>query len=203
MNYAEIERQKQDLAKWLARVDWTVFGTVKFTNGHDIHERKAEADLRKFWNKLDRVYMGANLVDAGHKIERVVFKQYGESGGNLHFHFVANPKANVERFCETARCVWDETSSFTMGYENTVIERARSSENTTRYGLHEFDRLGADTLFLPATHFASPLPSANPIHKLRRLTKRHDQNEQTKEAALMRQALAGRRKRIAALAATH
>lgn len=203
MNYVENEKQKQALTNWLAQAGWTVFGTLKYTSGYDIAERKAEADVCRFWNELDRTYLGRNLVDKGHRIERFVFKQLGSSGSNLHFHFVAKPDANIEQFCETARCVWDETSCFTMGYEHTVIERARSGKNTARYGLHEFEKLGADTLYLPATHFCKQLKSPKPMHKLRRLTKRQAANDKTRETALMRVSLAARRAKIAEQTATH
>jgi hypothetical protein len=90
-----------------------------------------------------------------------------------------------------------------MGYEHTVIEHARSAENTARYGLHEFERLGVDTLYLPAMHFSKQPPAAKPIHKLRRLTKRQAANELTKETALRRAALEARRLKIAERTATH
>ncbi len=203
MNYAKDSRLKQALTHWLTQTEWTVFGTLKYTNGYDMVEAKATADLRKFFSVLDRYYMGRELVDAGHRVERAVFRQLGSSGSNLHFHFVAKPNANIEGFCETARCVWDETSSFTMGYEHTVIERARSAENTARYGLHEFERLGVDTLYLPAMHFSKQPPLTKPIHKLRRLAKRQAANELTKETALMRAALATSKTKIAGQTATH
>lgn len=203
MNYGDKNRQKQALTHWLTQTDWTVFGTLKYTNGYDIAEAKAVADMHRFFGTLDRLYMGRKQIDAGYRIERAVFRQLGSSGSNLHFHFVAKPNANVEGFCETERCVWDETSSFSMGYEHTVIERARSAEDTARYGLHEFDRLGVDTLCLSAMHLAKQPPAPKPIHALRRLTKRQAANERTKEAALMRVALAARRKNIAERTATH
>ncbi|WP_037306887.1 hypothetical protein [Ruegeria halocynthiae] len=203
MNYVENEKQKQALTNWLAQAGWTVFGTLKFTDGYSTSEHKAGQCVRRFFNELDRTYIGRNLADNGHRIERAVFRQLGSSGSNLHFHFVAKPNANIENFCETARCVWDETSSFTMGYEHTIIEKARSAAHTARYGLHEFDKLGADTLYLPATHFSKLPPSPKPIHTFRRLTKRQAANELTKETALMRVAVAARRAKIAGQTATH
>lgn len=203
MNYAELNKQQDVLANWLASKGWQVFGTVKLTNGHDMSDSKAEAIMRKFFNSLDRAYLGHNLVNAGHRIERVVFKQFGCSGSNIHFHFVANPNVNIEQFCEAAKCYWDEASNFTLGYEHTVIEPARSAANTSAYGLHEFWRLGADTLCLEATHISQHQPEIKPIQKLRRLLKIQLKNERTKERALLRVALAERRKKIAAQTATH
>ena len=203
MNYEEIEKQHSALTDWLAATDWAVFGTLKFTDGHSISEHKAEAIVRKFFNNLDRAYLGRNLVDAGHRIERVVFKQLGSSGSNVHYHFVAQPGVNAEQFCNAAKCAWGEASNFTMAYEHTVIEPARSATGASSYGLHEFWKLGADTLCLHATHLSQQHPKTKPIQKLRRLLKIQTKNEHTTESALMRVALAERRKKIAAQTATH
>jgi hypothetical protein len=73
MNSVNKNKQQDALATWLAKTDWQVFGTLKFTDGHSISEHKAEAIVSKFFNSLDRAYLGRNLVDAGHRLERVVF----------------------------------------------------------------------------------------------------------------------------------
>jgi hypothetical protein len=202
MNSVNNNKQQDALATWLAKTDWQVFGTLKFTDGHSISEHKAEAIVRKFFNSLDRAYLGRNLVDAGHRLERVVFKQLGTSGSNVHYHFVAQPGVNAEQFCDVAKRAWDEASSFTMGYELTDIKPARNAAACSNYGLHEFWKLGADTLCLRATHL-SQHPKTKPIQKLRRLLKIQTKNECTTESALMRMALAERRKKIAAQTATH
>ena len=44
---------------------------------------QGERQLRRFFNTLDRVYMGPNLVAAGHRIERAVFIHTGASSSNL------------------------------------------------------------------------------------------------------------------------
>jgi hypothetical protein len=189
MNSVNNNKQQNALATWLAKTDWQVFGTLKFTDGHSISEHKAEAIVRKFFNSLDRAYLGRNLVDAGHRLERVVFKQLGTSGSNVHYHFVAQPGVNAEQFCDVAKRAWDEASSFTMGYELTDIKPARNAAACSNYGLHEFWKLGADTLCLRATHL-SQHPKTKPIQKLRRLLKIQTKNECTTESALMRMALA-------------
>lgn len=203
MNYVDNNKQHDALKTWLAATDWTVFGTLKFTDGHSISEHKAEAIVRKFFNGLDRAYLGRNLVDAGHRIERVVFKQLGSSGSNVHYHFIAQPGVNAEQFCNAAKCAWGEASNFTMAYEHTVIEPVKSAKRTSSYGLHEFWKLGTDTLCLHATHLSQQHPKIKPIQKLRRLLKIQVKNECTTESALMRMALAERRKKIAAKTATH
>ena len=188
MTYAELRRQETALANWLAQTDWLVFGTLKFTDGYNISTEKAQALVRKLFNTLDRLYLGQNHVAAGHRLERVVFEQLGTSGENLHYHFVARPSTDAARFCETARCVWDEAGSFTMGYENTVIEIAKSARKASGYCLHEYTKRGADTLYLPASHMHAAQAPNEPLPKLRRLLKRQDANERTKERALTRAA---------------
>lgn len=205
MNYAEVKKQHGALTDWLAATDWQVFGTLKFKfkDGHSMSDGKADAIMCKFFNSLDRAYLGRNLVDAGHKLERVVFTHLGSSGSNVHYHFVAQPGVNAEQFCNAAKCAWEEASSFTTGYEHTMIERARSAANTSGYGLHEFWKLGNDTLCLQATHLSQCHPKIKPIQKLRRLLKIQENVERTTESARMRVAIAERRKKIAAQAATH
>lgn len=173
------------MAAWLETREFTVFGTLKFTNGHSISEQKAEPILRKFFNKLDKLYLGPNLVAAGHRIERAVFMHTGTSRSNLHYHFMANPAKDIGMFCETARCVWDETSSFTMGYENTLISDVRSLDRTASYCVHEYQTHGADTLHLSTTHQKKAIPTHNPIYAMRRMLKRQQQNELIKEPAWM------------------
>ena len=67
MNYAENKIQKETIAAWLATRNFTVFGTLKFTDGHDMLNEKGEKLLRKFLNTLDRIYLGSNLINAGHR----------------------------------------------------------------------------------------------------------------------------------------
>ena len=196
-------QQKSELARWLEETSWQIFGTLKFTNGQDISEQRAFADLRRFFNQLDKLYMGDKMVEAGHRIERAVFKQFGSSGENLHYHFVARPNANPHQFCVTARCIWEETSRFTMGYENTWISEVQDSNSAVHYCLHEYMALGADTLCLSTTHRSEEHPMPKPIHRLRRLLRRQLRNEQTSETALTRAALNARKKRIAGATATH
>ena len=194
MNYAENKIQKETIAAWLATRNFTVFGTLKFTDGHDMLDEQGEKLLRKFLNKLDRIYLGSNLINAGHRIERVVFKHTGESFNNLHYHFVARPAGDIDFFCETARCVWDEISTFTMGLENTIIDQIRNQDDVANYCLHEYWVHGADTLVLPTIHKSTPTPNINPIHQQCRLEKRISQNELTKQRASERAIISHARK---------
>jgi hypothetical protein len=181
MNFAECKKQQQDMAAWLVGKKFTVFGTLKFTFGHNVTDRHGEKLLRKFFNKLDIIYLGSNLVDSGCRIERAVFMQTGTSGSNLHYHFLAKPIGDINFFCETARCVWAETSDFTMSFKHTVVDEVRNLEACGMYCGHEFWVHGADTIVLAVTHNSGPTLTSNPIYAQRRLDKRHENNEMTKK----------------------
>lgn len=118
---------------------------------------------------------------AGHRIKRAAFMHTGISRSNLHYHFLARPPGDTDLFCETARCVWDETSSFTMNYKDTFIDQVRNLDKAASYCTHEYQTHGADTLVLAATHAALPALKVDPIHMKRRLTKRSAQNIRTKQ----------------------
>jgi len=51
------EQQKQ-LTDWLVDQNFTVFGTLKFTDGFEIYDTLAEKLVRKYFNILDRAYYG-------------------------------------------------------------------------------------------------------------------------------------------------
>lgn len=181
--------EQLQLENWLSTYDWTAFGTLKFTDGFCITEKNATDTIMRFFNSLDKIYLGSNLIAKNYRIGRVVFAHKGTSGQNLHYHFLALPPACPSLFCETAKCLWAELSTFTMGYEHQHIEIIQSVSRAASYCLHEYPHLNSDTLFLPATHLPSQLPTRRPIHQLRRLVKRHKQNEALIESAHMRLAL--------------
>ena len=188
MRHNERFEQQRAWADCLAQTDWHVFGTLKFTDGHSMKTQIAQRLVRKFWNKLDRLYLGQNHVSAGHRIERIVSEQLGTSGENLHYHFVAKLDGDIARFCDTARWVWEETSNFTIGYEKTVIEPARNARSASGYCLHEYLTRGADTIFLEACHKRKDQAPKEPLPKLRRLLKRSDENEEIRERSFFRAA---------------
>ena len=105
----------------------------------------------------------------------------GTSGSNLHYHFLANPIGDIGFFCETARCVWAEISDFTMGFKNTLVDEVRNLEASGIYCGHEFWVHGADTIVLAVSHNAGPRLTTNPIYAQRRLDKRREKNEMTKQ----------------------
>lgn len=202
MSFDLKQRERRKAVDWLAATDWQVFGTLKFTDGFNIKDKKAQAIVRRFFSKLDRLYLGANAVSAGHRLERAVFEHRGTSGRNLHYHFVAKPNVSVVEFCNTARCIWGSLDSWTMGYENTQIESVRDIADAVGYGLHEYGKQRAKTLCLPVTHMHQTPPVVKPIYRFRRLLKQDALNGAAFEAARTRQAFASTRK-IAIQPATH
>lgn len=167
---------RQETASWLEAENYTVFGTLKLNHGADIHELKAEGIVLNFFNRLDRLYLGKTLVENGHRIARAVFRHKGVSGENLHYHFLATPGSDPERFCKLAKCNWEQASTFTIGSETTQIEVVKNAGATSQYCTHEFSKLGSDTLFLPACQLAKPCPDVDPSYKERRLSKFENKN---------------------------
>ena len=172
MNYAEIEKEHRALTDWMVETNWQVFGTLKFTDGSAISLRRAENLVCKYFNKLDRAYYGNAATNVGMRHNRVVVKHMGKSGTNLHYHFLAKPDMDLALFADLARKQWAHMSSWTMGFADTDIAAVRSNKGSSIYMLHEYDKLGADTVFLQASALNapkySPLKYRN-IRQMRRL----------------------------------
>ena len=172
MNYAEIEKEHRALTDWMVETNWQVFGTLKFTDGSAISLRRAENLVCKYFNKLDRAYYGNAATNVGMRHNRVVVKHMGTSGTNLHYHFLAKPDMDLALFADLARKQWAHMSSWTMGFADTDIAAVRSNKGSSIYMLHEYDKLGADTVFLQASALNapkySPLKYRN-IRQMRRL----------------------------------
>lgn len=183
MTYIPNRNQKEALADWLENKEWQVFGTIKHTEGQNISNYKSEATALSFFNRLDLLYHGKNQVKAGARIPRIVFKHKGICGTNLHYHFLATPNTDPRQFCDNARCIWDDTNGFTLGFQQTDIRPVVHAPSAVRYILHEYGKLGADTLFLPATHLAYNHSGSKPIHLMRRLLKQSQKTSRKIELA--------------------
>lgn len=186
MKNSERKHQQAALTEWLAKHNWTVFGTLKFNNGFEVGERYGDAMVKNFFNRIDRIYYGSNLVNAGHRVDRVVSKHLGPSAQNLHYHFVARPNSDPINFCINTRCIWDEVSPRTLGYEKTWIDPVRDNKAASHYLLHEYPNLHADTLFVEASHLNHHAKRPKPLSVLRRLLKRQETNHTTMNRALSR-----------------
>lgn len=172
MNYVEIEKQQKALTEWLAEKDFTTFGTLKFTDGAEIGEAKAEKEVRKYFSMLDRAYYGNAVTNSNMRHDRIVFKHMGTSQANLHYHFLARPHTCPMLFAQLARKQWANLSTWTINYASIDIKTVRSNEAACSYMLHEYRKLGADCIILQASALnllkSCPLKYRN-IAQMRRL----------------------------------
>jgi len=171
-----MKQEQRALTEWLTAMDFTVVGTLKFkfTDGFCIHAWWAEKLVRKYFNALDRVYYGNAAANSNVRHSRAVFLHKGSSQQNIHYHFLAKPNSDPVLFCKLARKLWAGLYTHTMGYLDTQIELVRDNDAVANYMLHEYNKLGANTLFTAATHInTSNISTAKyrNIHQLRRLLK--------------------------------
>ena len=115
------QQEQQALAEWLAAQNFTVFGTLKFTDGFDIYDKLAEKLVRRYFNTLDRTYYGNAVANNNVRHSRAVFLHKGASQENIHYHFLAKPNTDALLFCKLARKQWAGLGTHTMGYLNTQI----------------------------------------------------------------------------------
>jgi hypothetical protein len=172
MNYDENKKQQQAMAAWLETREFTVFGTLKFTNGFAVHDARGEKLVRQYFCALDRTYYGNAVNNTGMRHNRVVFKHMGTSRENLHYHFLAKPHTDPALFAQLAKKQWAKMGSWTAGWEKTEIDLVRCNTAASKYMVHEFNVLGADSICLPASSFTAaarnPLQFRN-LAQMRRL----------------------------------
>jgi hypothetical protein len=171
MNYAENSKQYDALKRWLAETNWQLFGTLKFTDGRAISQRKSEKLVCNYFNKLDRAYYGSAVTNVGMRHNRVVFKQMGTSGTNVHYHFLAEPHTDPGLFADLARKQWANMGTWTMGFADTDIKAVQSNQGASNYMLHEYKKLGADCLFLQASALNAPKHSPLKYRNIRQMRK--------------------------------
>ncbi|WP_171134962.1 hypothetical protein [Ruegeria sp. HKCCD7221] len=163
-----------ELSDWIASQHFSVFGTLKFTDGFEISEFTAEPILKRYFCMLDRAYYGNAATNVGMRHQRLVFKHLGSSGQNLHYHFLAKPYTDPQLFSHLARKQWASMGSWTMSEQNTQIGPVLSNQAASKYVLHEYRSLGPDCLLLAASNLTPP--SRDPLKfrnlaQLRRLLK--------------------------------
>lgn len=176
MNYVD-KNKLVELKRWVREQQFTVFGTLKFTDGTVVSDEHGERTVRAYFNALDRAYFGNAVSNTGMRHKRIVFKHYGTSGANLHYHFLAKPCTDPTLYVQLARRQWAKMSGWTMSLDDTVIERVRSETAVASYVLHEFSMLGTDSLCLSASSLTPPTRSPNQFRnlaQLRRLLRLHE-----------------------------
>ena len=72
-----MKQEQRALTEWLAAMDFTVFGTLKFTDGFSIYDKLAEKLVRKYFGALDRAYYGNAVTNNNVRHSRVVFLHKG------------------------------------------------------------------------------------------------------------------------------
>ena len=51
-----MQQEQQALADWLAEQNFTVFGTLKFTDGFEIYDKLAEKLVRRYFVSVRRLH---------------------------------------------------------------------------------------------------------------------------------------------------
>jgi hypothetical protein len=106
MSYIENKKQQQAMAAWLETREFTVFGTLKFTDGFSLHDARGEQLVRQYFCALDRTYYGNAVKNTGMRHNRVVFKHMGTSRENLHYHFLSKPHTDPALFAQLSKKQW-------------------------------------------------------------------------------------------------
>lgn len=169
-----MQQEQQALADWLAEQNFTVFGTLKFTDGFEIYDKLAEKLVRRYFSALDRAYYGNAVTNCNVRHSRAVFLHKGASQENIHYHFLAKPNTDAVLFCNLARKLWAGLDTHKIGYFDTQIGLVRNNDAAAKYMVHEYKKLGSSTLFAAATHINTktiPITKYRNIHQLRRLLK--------------------------------
>lgn len=152
-------RYKEQQALNAALAQWTeghnVFGTLKFMDGTQTSADRAGKSIRKFWNKIDRVFYPSNAVSKGIRIPRVVVMHKGYSGENIHYHFTAKVPF-TSAFIDVAKTSWADLDWYTTNADNVVIEQVRDLKSAYHYLAHEYTKLGSETLQEDTTHWQIP-----------------------------------------------
>jgi hypothetical protein len=154
---------------WMAGSTVDVYATLKFQNGYDLAESKAEQILSIYLNTLDRVYFEKRQIRAGLRVERFAFLHKGRSGQNTHYHIAFKSLGPLPQFCDVAHTLWHRDFQETSGATSQIGE-IRSLNAASVYSLHEFGTLGARTFLTNLSH-TNQAPATG-ITKSIRLTRR-------------------------------
>jgi hypothetical protein len=139
-----------ELVNYIKQKDWQIFGTLTFK--FDVSKEQAEKELNKFWNIIDRKLYGNLSWRKNIRSERLCFLQNGKINENNHIHFVANTidGIDVKDFIIILEYFWRKKIK-SSGKEN-VIEQLENLEAASKYSMHEFYKLGNDTLALTCSN---------------------------------------------------
>ena len=147
MTFEQRKQERQALIEHLLAQDWNVFGTLKFVNGRTIGRHSANALLRSYWNKMDRVMFGKAAERQNMRVPRWCFAHEGSDSENFHVHFVMKSALNnTESMCCLLNAVWVQHHAQTAPIAKNWIMPAQNRATVASYVTHEYWRMGSDTI---------------------------------------------------------
>ena len=143
-------RGYDELVDFVKKGNWQIFGTLTFKYKVDL--RQAEKALNTFWNIIDRKLLGNLSHRKNIRTKRICVLQNGKLHSHNHIHFVANTVEGVkiEDFILILKYFWLQKLKHTG--EQIKIDKIKNLEATSKYLLHEYHKLGTDTLALTCSN---------------------------------------------------
>jgi len=143
-------RGYDELVNFVKSKNWKIFGTLTFK--HNLTTEQAEKALNTFWNMMDRLLYGNLSWRKNKRIKRFCVLQKGNSNYNNHIHFVAKTVkgVTVKDLIEILTYIWHEKIK-ASGHHN-IINEIGNVEATSKYLMHEFYKLGNDTIATTSTN---------------------------------------------------
>jgi hypothetical protein len=158
-NYAEHElreRIKAEGATWVARQQFWLFGTAKYFDGTEIHERKAHKDIRHYFNTIDKALLRRQDYDEGRRLQRLVFIERGRNRVNTHFHFFIKG-THLRQYRTIWRTVEANWTRHIQGADSIQIQdNIEFIYERKGYCWKEFDDIRSETLHVPCCHLQQP-----------------------------------------------
>ena len=134
----------KELVDYVEEGKWQIFGTLTFR--YDVDLRQAEKTLNTFWNIIDRKLFGNLSYRKNIRTKRICVLQTGRLNNNKHIHFVANTieGVDVDDFILILKFLW--INKIKTAGQHLRIEKVKNLQATSKYLLHEYGKLGTDTL---------------------------------------------------------
>jgi hypothetical protein len=134
----------KELVDYVEEGKWQIFGTLTFR--YDVDFRQAEKTLNTFWNIVDRKLFGNLSYRKNIRTKRICVLQTGKLNNNKHIHFVANTieGVDVDDFKSILKFLW--VNKIKTAGQHMRIEKVKNLQATSKYLLHEYGKLGTDTL---------------------------------------------------------
>jgi hypothetical protein len=134
----------KELVDYVEEGKWQIFGTLTFR--YDVDFRQAEKTLNTFWNIVDRKLFGNLSYRKNIRTKRICVLQTGKLNNNKHIHFVANTieGVDVDDFKSILKFLW--VNKIKTAVQHMRIEKVKNLQATSKYLLHEYGKLGTDTL---------------------------------------------------------